>query len=387
MHDLHLRPKLAMTVTVTVTGGIMTKKRANGEGSVFKRKDGRVVGVYEDANGKTRYIYSKTMSKTEMKAALRKKLQERDEGIAHDSEGLTVEKYMDRWLESIKDRVRPGTFKPYEVIVRLHIKPTLGTTKLEKLTAMQLENLYHQKLDAGLSARRVRYIHVTIRKALKDAVRLQLLSRNVADAAIPPRQTKTEIEPLTQDQMRSLLDAARGDRLEALYVLACTTGMRQGELLGLQWKDIDLDAGTLKVSRSVYEGIVSPPKTNAGKRTIRLSKLAVSALRSHRIGAATQSARISEWVFPNASGTPLGHQNLHNRSWKPMLKHAGLPHCVRFHDLRHSCISLLLARGIPIKVVSEMAGHADVSITLSVYGHVLPDMQSAAADGIDEALG
>ena len=216
-----------------------------------------------------------------MNAAVRKKLQERDEGIVHDSEGLTVEKYMDRWLESIRSNVRPGTFKPYEAIVRLHIKPTLGTVKLDKLNAMQLEKLYRQKLDAGLSARRVRYVHVTIRKALKDAVRLQLLSKNVADAAIPPRQTKTEIEPLTQDQMRGLLDAARGDKLEALYVLTVTTGMRQGELLGLMWKDVDLDAGTLKVSRSVYESVVSPPKTNAGRRTIRLSKLAVSALQQH----------------------------------------------------------------------------------------------------------
>jgi integrase len=164
-----------------------------------------------------------------------------------------------------------------------------------------------------------------------------------------------------------------------------TTGMRQGELLGLQWKDIDLESGTLRVNRSVYEGVVSSPKTIAGRRTIRLSKLARASLRNHRVKSA--KSRISEWVFPNANGTTIGHQNLHNRSWKPLLKRAGLPHSVRFHDLRHSCISLLLARGVPIKVVSEMAGHADVSITLSVYGHVLPDMQSTAADGIDEALG
>ncbi len=363
----------------------MTKRRAKGEGSVYRRKDGRVVGEYEDANGRKRYITSTTKTKQEMKAAVRKALENRDKGIAYDSENFTVEKYLDRWLEAIRDNVRPGTFKPYEAIVRLHVKPTLGRTKLDKLNAMQLEKLYRQKLDAGLSARRVRYIHVTIRKALKDAVRLQLLSRNVADAAIPPRPVKSEIEPLTPDQMRSLLDAARGDRLHALYVLAITTGMRQSELIGLQWRDLDLDGGTLRVNRSVYEGTVSPPKTSAGRRTIRLSKLAVAALKKHRVESAKRC--ISEWVFPNANSTPIGHQNLHNRSWKPLLRKAGLPHSVRFHDLRHSCISLLLARGVPIKVVSEMAGHADVSITLSVYGHVLPDMQSTAADGIDDALG
>jgi integrase len=161
--------------------------------------------------------------------------------------------------------------------------------------------------------------------------------------------------------------------------------MRQGELLGLQWKDIDLDAGTLRVNRSVYDGEINPPKISAGRRTIRLSKLAVVALKQHRVNTARR--RISEWVFPNARGTTIGHQNLHNRSWKPLLKKAGLPHTTRFHDIRHSCISLLLARGIPVKVVSEMAGHADVSITLSTYGHVLPDMQGACADGMDEALG
>jgi integrase len=160
---------------------------------------------------------STKMSKAEMSRAIRKKLQERDEGIAAHSEGLSVEKYMDRWLEAIRGNIRLGTYKPYEAIARLHINPTLGKTKLDKLNAMQLEKLYHQKLDAGLSPRRVRYIHVTIRKALKDAVRLQLLSRNVADAAIPPRQSKSEIEPLTQDQMRSLLEAARDDRLDGNY--------------------------------------------------------------------------------------------------------------------------------------------------------------------------
>jgi integrase len=283
----------------------MTKKRANGEGSVYKTKDGRVIGSWQDTTGKTRYMTSKTMTKRQMSAAVRKKLQDRDEGIAAHSEGLTVERYMDRWLEAIRSNVRPGTFKPYEAIVRLHIKPTLGTTKLDTLNALQLEKLYRQKLDVGLSPRRVLYIHVTIRKALNDAVRLQLLARNVADAAIPPRQVKSEIEPLTQEQMRTLLEASAPDRLQALYVLAITTGMRHGELLGLQWKDVDLDGGTLRVSRSVYEGVVSPPKTNAGRRTIRLSKLAVAALKQHRIDTAMR--RKAEWVFPNANGTPIGH--------------------------------------------------------------------------------
>ena len=192
----------------------MTKKRANGEGSSFKRKDGRVMGVYEDPSGRTRYITSKTMTKREMAAIVRKKVEERDQGIAYDSENLTVGKYLDRWLESIQDKVRLGTYRPYEAITRLHVKPTLGKTKLDKLNALQLEKLYRQKLKAGLSARRVRYIHVTIRKALKDAVRLQLLLRNVADAAIPPtppsarlsRSPKSNCEPYSPPPKRHSQD-------------------------------------------------------------------------------------------------------------------------------------------------------------------------------------
>ena len=202
----------------------MTKKRREkGEGSIYRRGDGRVVGEYEDALGKKCHISGKT--KPEVRKRLRKLLEDRDKGIAYDSENLTVERYLDRWLDSIRDQVRPGTYKPYEAITRLHIKPALGKTKLDRLTALQLEALYRQKLDAGLSARRVRYIHVTIRKALKDAVRLQLLSRNVAESATPPRPAKREIMPLTQEQMRALLDGARGDNFEALYVLAITTGI------------------------------------------------------------------------------------------------------------------------------------------------------------------
>ena len=362
----------------------MSKRRVKGEGSVYRRKDGRYMGEYTDATGKRRYVSGK--NKQDVTTKLRKALEDVDKGIAHDSQGLTLGEYLDRWLEQQKDRVRIGTYKPYEAIVRLHIKPTLGSTKLDKLNAMQLEGLYAQKLDSGLSARRVRYIHVTIRKALKDAVRLQLLSLNVADSAIPPRPIKQEIHPLSQEQVKTLLEAARGDKLYALYVLACTTGMRQGELLGLQWKDIDLDAGTLRVERSVYDGVISPPKTNSSRRTIRLTKLAVSTLKQHRIDAATHSERISGWVFPTTNGKTIGHQNLHNRSWKPLLERAGLPHSTRFHDIRHSCISLLLSKGVPIKVVSEMAGHADVSITLSVYGHVMPDMQDTAIRAMDAAL-
>ncbi len=358
-------------------------RRDKGEGSVYERKDGRFVGEYTDANGKRRYISGK--NKPDVKAKLRKLLADKDAGLTYDAGRLTVGDYLDQWLDSIKDSLRSGAFRRYEEATRLHVKPTLGKVKLSRLNSLQLQKLYRTKTDEGLSPRTVQIIHATIRKALKQAVRWSLVPRNVAEGATPPKPIKQEMVSLTSEQMRSFLDTVRGDGLEALYVLACTTGMRQGELIGLQWKDVDLEEGTLRVNRSVFNGVVNPPKTSAGRRTIRLTKLAIAALKAHRINVA-RTGRIAEWVFSTSKGTPLSCHNLHNRSWKPLLKDAGLPHSTRFHDLRHSCISLLLSKGVPIKVVSEMAGHSDVSVTLSVYGHVLPDMQSLASEQMDQAL-
>jgi integrase len=270
----------------------MTKRRVKGEGSVYRRKDGRVVGEYVDANGRRRYVSGKT--KAEVRQKLRKLLADRDEGIAYDSENLTVGAYLVRWLEAVKGSVRERTWERHEQVVRLHLEPTIGGVKLDRLNALQVQSVYGQKLDGGLSPRSVEIIHATLHKALKQAVRWTLIPRNVAEAATPPRPTGREITPLSREQARTLLEAARGDSMYAFYALAVTTGMRNGEMLGLQWRDVDLDARTLRVRRTVFNGVVSPPKTAAGNRTIHLSGLAVAALKEHRLATAKQ--RISEWV-------------------------------------------------------------------------------------------
>jgi integrase len=332
-----------------------------------------VVGQYE-VNGKTRYVYGRDEKQVADKVA--EAIKNRDAGI--DSENMTVGGYLDRWLVAIKDTIRIGTWKQYEMIVRLHIKPTLGGVRLDKINALQVQSFYRERLDAGLSPRRVQYVHVTIRKALKDAVRWRLIPYNVADAVKSPRPTKPEITPLHAEQVKMLLAAGRGDKLEALYILAVTTGMRVGEIFGLKWSDVDLDAGVLRVRRTVAaDGTVNPPKTASSRRTVRLSKLAIRALSGH--------SRVAEWVFSSAAGTPINVCNFHKNSWRPLLKRADLPHA-RFHDLRHTAATLMLSRGVPIKVVSEMLGHADVGTTLSIYAHVLPDMQGGAARAMDDLL-
>src|SRR5919112_815624 len=248
-------------------------RRPKGSGSIYTRKDGRVVGEYE-AKGKKRYVYGKT--KKDVAAKLAKAIADRDAGLVYDSGKLTMEAYLDKWLDAIRDTLRNRTLQRHEQIARLHLKPTLGKVKLDKLNALQLQILYRRKLDSGLAPRTVQIIHATIYKALKQAVRWQLVPRNVAEAVNPPKAPKAEISPLTLAQVKSLLNAACGDRFEALYILAVTTGMRSGELLGLQWRDIDLEVGVLQVRRTVFNGEVNAPKTARSNRSIKLSNTAIS---------------------------------------------------------------------------------------------------------------
>ncbi len=355
----------------------LTKKRTNGSGSVYRRKDGRVVGVWEDIEGRTRYITSKTKTKAEMSTIVRKKLEDKDNGIAHDSENLTVADYFDHWLESTKDTVGLRTYQRSEETARLHIIPTLGKVKLEKLTAMQLDGLYRKKLQEGLSARSVQIVHATAHKALNQAVRWRMVRENVAKHATPPKAIKHEMRPLTKDQSKMLLSTARKHqpKMYALYALSITTGARLGELLALQRGDVELKAGTLRISKTVHNGRVTAPKTSAGRRTIRLSKTALDALEDHMEAHAGDM-----WLFPSpVKDMSIHRATLHASYWKPLLRLARLPEGTRFHDLRHTAASLLLGEGVPIPVVSQLLGHADSSITLRVYAHALPDHMGTAA--------
>ena len=202
-----------------------------------------------------------------------------------------------------------------------------------------------------------------------------LIARNVTESVDPPRPQTVEIRPLSVQQVKALLRAVRGDKLEALYVLAVTTGLRQGELIGLKWGDLDLNAGVLRVRRTVFVGAINPPKTARSNRTVRLTEEAIRALTNH--------SRESEWVFSTKVGTPISCHNLTNRSWKPLLRKVGLPD-IRFHDLRHTCATLLLTKGVHPKIVQEMLGHSSITITLDLYSHVLPDMQEKAVEAMDD---
>ena len=358
----------------------MSKRRGRGEGSIYRRKDGLWVGQYTvqtPGGTKTKYIYSKT--RKDAAARLAKAISERDAGLIFDAGAMTVGAYLDRWLDAIKDTVKQRTWQRHEEVTRLHLKPALGNVRLDTLNALQVQALYRAKLDSGLSPRTVQIIHATLHKALKQAVRWSLAPRNVAEAVNAPKPAKKEIETLTAEQAKKLLQTAKENqqKLYALYVLAVSTGMRSGELLGLQWRDVDLGAEKLRIRRTVFNGKVNSPKTSHGSRGIRLTKTAVEALKKH--------AQDGEWVFSTSVGTSMSVHNLHNRSWKPLLRSAGLPN-IRFHDLRHTCATLLLTKAVHPKVVQELLGHASIQITLDTYSHLLPDMGEKAASAMDDAL-
>ncbi len=376
----------------------MSRKRGNGEGSISRRKGGGWMAQYTlyTAEGRKRKtLYGKT--RAEVADRLAKAVSDRKDGLVFDAGSLTVGEYLDRWLaDSVSDTVRLTTYQGYERICRLHIKPALGRIKLKDLTVIHVRGLYKERLESGLAPRMVQLVHVLLHKALTQAVMDGLIPRNVTEAVKAPRPEKKEIQPLSPEQARVLLATARGDRFEALYMLAISTGMRQGEMLALKWEDINFDARTLQVKRTLSTATgggfkFGAPKTARSRRSIKLPGTALSALRQHREVQFEERRKLTGLVtdyglvFTSRVGTPVYRQDLITRSFKPLLKRAGLPD-IRFHDLRHTCATLLLVKGIHAKLVQELLGHSTISITLDTYSHVLPGMGDAAAGAMDEAL-
>jgi integrase len=263
------------------------------------------------------------------------------------------------------------------------------------LTTTHIQNFYADKLKDGYSAKTIALMHSTLRKALDSAVRDGMVARNVAALVTPPRLTSFDAHILSVEEARRLIDTARGSRLEALIILAITTGLRKGELLALRWQDVDLQEGVLYVRRTVnrygkYGMIVSEPKTKSSRRRIVLAEIAVNALKVHyevqkqRKEAARDIWEENNLVFCNRSGKYLLPETFH-KQFKNLLRKGGLPD-IRLHDLRHSAASLLLAMGVHPKVVQELLGHSSISTTLDVYSHVIPSLQREASEKMHNLL-
>lgn len=325
-----------------------------------------------------------------------------DGGLPVHGEQETVDQFLDRWLrDSVARSVRPKTHASYADLVRLHISPAIGRVKLHRLEPRHVEELMRDRLEAGLSPRTVQYIRAVLRRALGQAMRWGLLSRNVAALVDGPRVPKRELRPLTPTEVREFLEQVRGDRLEALFVLALSTGLRQGELLGLRWSDVDLDGGTLRVSKALQRvaGTLQfvEPKSRSSHRVLALPAAAQAALRTHRVRQAEErlasgalwGGEDARWldadlVFTTAMGTAIDARNL-TRAFHRQLEEAGLP-SIRFHDLRHSHASMLLAQGVHPRVMMETLGHSNISVTMDIYAHVMPEAKRDVADRVDLLL-
>lgn len=371
-------------------------RRGHGEGSIYQRSDGRWAATMTlGTEGRRKTFYGKT--RKDVSERLKVAMRDQQQGTLVTNDRQTVAQYLTRWLESsAKPSVKVKTYEGYESIVRVRVIPGIGRLPLAKVTALDLHGLYADLQRAGLSSRSANHTHRVLHRAFEQAVRWNLIPRNPCDGVTPPKARRSEMKVLSREQANVLLDTTRDHPAHALYVLAVTTGMRQGELLGLRWKDVDLDGGRLGVSQALQRqngaGLVFvEPKTARSRRTIMLSRRAVDALRHHRTRQLEQRLLIGpDWrdqglVFVNATGGPV------DPSWQRTIFYAalwdaGLP-AIRFHDCRHTAATLLLTQGVHPKVVSEMLGHTTITLTLDTYSHLVPAMHEQAAAMMDTLLG
>jgi integrase len=388
-------------------------KRGNNEGSIFQLADGRWCAFVSLGyrNGKRWRKKYTAQTRREVQEKVRAAVTSLSDGYALDTEHMKVGEFLEGWLtQSAKNSVRARTFESYSDLVRRYLTPRLGRVELSKLTPQHVRQCLNDLLErggapkkdeegelreSGLSARTVQYCRAVLRKALNQAVRDGLVSRNVAALTEPPKVEHPEISPYTPEQARALLEAVRGDRLEALFTVAVSLGLRQGEIFGLRWGDIDLQRATLTVRYAMQriggEARFVEPKTARSRRTIHLPAVTVSALYTHLGRQAEEKAiageRWQDWgvVFPSTIGTPMEACNLTHRFHK-ITAIAQLPK-IRFHDLRHTAATLLLAQGVHPRLVMETLGHSSISLTMNTYSHVIPAMRTEVADQMNSILG
>lgn len=377
-------------------------QRGRGEGSIVKRSDGRWQGAVHDLHGRRRFYYGKT--RAEVAAMVAKAIRERDQGLAHVPATQNVEAYLTSWLQTQRPPVlRESTWLRYRLFVEHDILPSLGRISLIRLSAQQVSALYAERLASGQSGTTVRHLHMVLHRALGQAVRLGLLQRNVCDLVDPPRARRVEMQTWTREEAEVFLATALHareegrDRLYALYVLAVRLGMRQGELLGLRWRQVDRRRGTLRVVSTLTwheDGTWSlgEPKSEAGRREIPLSAELVSVLHEHHQGQAAERVRAGpvwrdhDLVFPNTIGNPLRKSNLLKLSYLRLVAESGVPR-IRFHDLRHTAATLMLESGVEPQVVKEILGHSSIAVTLGIYAHVRARQKREAVERLDGLTG
>lgn len=369
------------------------KRRGHHEGTIRERADGRWECQISLPSGKRKSLYGKT--RKAVQDALRAALRDIDAGLDLGSPRQTVGAFLDRWLEDVvTPNVRPATLECYALHVRRHLKPAIGHLALDKLTPQHVQALMNAQTKTGLSPRSVQLTRATLRRALGQALKWSLVSRNVATLVDPPRSVRKPVQPLTAEQARAFLAATATHRLGPLFHIAITTGLRQGELFGLKWDDVDLATGTLTVRHAMQRIGGKPtlvePKTTLSRRMVTLPASAVAVLRVQRTRQLEErllvGGRWQDWglVFASGIGTPLEPSNVTHR-FQTLIAAAGLPR-QRFHDLRHCAASLLLAGNVAPRTIMGILGHSQISLTMNTYAHLSPALERDAARALDAVL-
>ena len=368
-------------------------KRANNEGTLYFREDRKRWCAQVCLDGRRLTKYARTQA--ECRDWLKETIKKIDHGLTYDGMQVTLEDFVATWLDG-KDLSRaPRTVFQYRKMASDHILPALGKMRLQEIQPIHIRQLYTRKKAEGRGPRTLQYMHAVLHCALEQAVREGILGRNPADAVERPKVAQSEFKILTEEQCHQFLHAAVESPYEALFNLALTSGMRQGELLGLKWADLDWEKGTLMIQRQLqrveHRGLsFVPPKTKAGRRTIKLGTGMLEKLASHKRQQEKIKADAGErWkendlIFPSTLGTPLDSFRV-SHQFKKLLKKNGLPD-IRFHDLRHTSISFLLDMGIPVNTVQQRSGHSKASVTTDTYGHSMSHSQDEAAQRIDAML-
>jgi integrase len=375
-----------------------SRKRNAGEGSIFERSDGRWCAVlnlgWDGGKRRRKYIYGTTAA--DVQEQLLKARADHSKGLPVAVERQTVAQFLQDWLEqTLKPNAKPRSYESFSTIVRKHIGPAIGRVRLDKLSPQHVQGMLDQMRKLGLSPQTIVNIRTVLRSALAQALKWGLVARNVATLVDPPRIPRPKVHALGPDEARRLLEAARGERFEAIYVLALTLGMRRGEVLGLSWADVDLDSRTLRVSQAMqrFDGRlqVTEVKTERSRRVIAMPEIVLKALKARRAQQAQERLlaglrwRDTGLVFTSPTGGPLEPITLH-RGFKRLLTKAEVS-STRFHDLRHSTASLLLAQGVHLRVIMELLGHSSISLTANTYSHVMPAAMRDVADKMESIVG
>lgn len=365
----------------------------------YVMKDGKFYArvTYTDSLGKRRQIWRQAENKTDARNKadeIRRQLQTGSQSFEYRG---TLDSYLDKWLESKAHKISSRTLEDYKGLLRLHIRPALGTKKLSAIRPLQIQEMVNALIAKGLSPRTVRYTHAVLSRSLNQAVKWGLITKNPAPLVELPKQTRKEMRVLDQDQAKRFLAQASQDRFSLAFHLAVITGMRPEEYLALQWPDIDLQKNTLTVQRTLVwerwtnKWYFGEPKTARSRRTIPIPAGLTKSLATLKAQQGERRLQLGEQyqnnnlVFASKVGTPVSIRNFERRHFKPILKQADLPD-IRLYDLRHTCATLLLLAGENPKVVSERLGHASIVLTLDTYSHVLPNMQKDATDKLEALL-